>query len=316
MRVLDAAATARLLPYPALIGSIREAFAGATEAPERSHHPIDRAPGSPVTLLLMPAWQAGGPIGIKIATVAPDNRNRGLPAIAAVYLLLDGETGQAQLMLDGATLTARRTAATSALASSFLWPGDCGLHLIVGAGAVAAELAQAHRAIRQVASTRIWARRPEQAHRLVESLRREGVPAEVSTDLAVDCRRADIISAATLAQEPLIRGAHLGSRVHLDLVGSYLPTLREADDDALRGAAIYVDNPIGALRESGELAIPLQRKVIALTDIRGSLNDLVAGRARGRSDDSPKTVFKSVGTAISDYGAALCARTELTRGSA
>src|SRR5579862_8746904 len=122
MRIIRADEIHRLLDYPSLVAALRAMFRAGCETPLRHHHLI--APpaggGSPGTLLLMPAWQAGKALGVKIVTVFPDNALRSLPAVYGTYLLLDAATGAPLAMIDGTALTLRRTAAASALAAGFL----------------------------------------------------------------------------------------------------------------------------------------------------------------------------------------------------
>lgn len=313
MQILDPAQTGAALGFPELIASLEETFRGGAFAPPRIHHAVPRAGGADITLILMPAWQVGGAIGVKLVTVAPDNAARGLPAICASYLLMDGVTGQPRLMIDGPVLTARRTAAVSALAARYLAPEQAGIHLVIGAGAVAGCAARSHRHVRPIAHTLIWARKPEQARRLCDELRAEGLDARPVEDLDAAAASADIVTTATLASEPVLRGRVLKDDVHLDLIGAYLPHMREVDDAAIAGAAIYADNPDGALNETGELAIPIAGGVIARADLRGGLADLVAVPAQDWRRPPGKTVFKAVGMALSDLAAANCVVKTLDR---
>lgn len=303
MRILDAAAVEAALDYPRLIEALREAFRVGATVPLRSHHtiPTDGAPG---TLLLMPAWTEGGPIGVKLATVFPDNAGRDLPAVQATYLLLDGRTGVPLALLEGRSLTARRTAAASALAADYLARRDAERLLVVGTGAVARQLAAAYPAVRPIREVMVWGRNPDKAAAFAAAIRRPGLAAEAVADLDAAVGRADIVSCATLATAPLIAGDRLRPGTHLDLVGSFTPQMREADDAAVRRATLFVDTRAGALKEGGDLADPIRRGVIRAEDVAAELADLAAGRHRGRDGEAEITLFKSVGTAIEDLAAA------------
>jgi len=135
------------------------------------------------------------------------------------------------------------------------------------------------------------------------------------SDLAAAVRWADIISCATLAETPLIQGVWLRPGQHLDLIGSFTPAMREADDDALARAGIYVDTRAGALAESGELLHGIASGVITVTDIRGELAELVRGTVAGRRSAEEITLFKSVGCAIEDLAAAELALSSSRRGA-
>jgi ornithine cyclodeaminase len=236
--------------------------------------------------------------------VFPGNAARGLPAVNGTVLLFDGVTGAPVAVIDGQALTNRRTAAASALAARFLARTDATQHLVVGTGQLAPELARAHAANGTIERTVIWGRDPAKAAAVAQALRYDGIAAEPTEDLAAAARRADIISTATLAAEPLLLGAWLQPGVHLDLVGSFRPDMREADDAAVRDCRLFVDTREGALSEAGELAQPIAAGLLSPDDIAGELSELCTGAVSGRLTASEKTLFKSVGTALEDLAAA------------
>lgn len=302
MIVLDPAATAHALPYPQLVAQMRKLFAAGMRAPDRHHHtlPIDGEQDG--TLLLMPAWDDA--IGcVKIVTVTPDNGQRSLPSIAGNVLVFDRSTGVHSAILDGSVLTARRTAAASALAASYLARPSAQNLLIIGSGMVAQELPDAFGSVRDIRRIHIWNKRPSSAERLAKNLRVRGWDAESVTDLSKAVPEADIISTATLATEPLLRGKWLQPGQHLDLIGAFTPEMREADDTALLRSRIFVDTPFTAI-EAGELKIPLDQGIITPSDILGDLQDICAGRTK-RVDDEEVTLFKTSGNAIMDLSAAI-----------
>jgi alanine dehydrogenase len=305
MRFIDADSIHRLLDYPSLIDALREMFRIGCEVPSRHHHAI--APVQPGgrtgTLLLMPAWQAGEALGVKIVTVFPDNASRALPSVSGTYVLLDATTGAPHAMLDGAALTLRRTAAASALAADYLARRGAAVHLMVGTGALAPHLCAAHAAVRPIARTLVWGRDPAKAALLAGRLRADRIAADPVADLAAAVAAADIVSCATLAREPLIRGDWLRPGTHLDLVGGYTPDMREADDRAVERASVYIDTE-AALREAGDIVQPLRTGILARQRIAGDLFDLTRGKATGRHDAAEITLFKSVGTALEDLAAA------------
>jgi len=123
-------------------------------------------------------------------------------------------------------------------------------------------------------------------------------------DAATAAAAADIVSCATLATEPLLHGRSLREGTHLDLIGSFTPTMREADDACLAGAALYVDSD-EALTKSGDLIGPMLQGVITPASVRGTLTSLARGEAPGRLNSDERSVFKSVGTALEDLAAAM-----------
>jgi ornithine cyclodeaminase len=315
MRVVSAAEIDRVLDYPELIEAIRAAFAGTVFAPPRHHHRIPRPGAAEATLILMPAWQdaVGGFIGVKIVSVFPDNVVRSQPSVLATYVLMAGETGEPLASIDGRVLTLWRTAATSALAAKTLARPEASRLAMIGAGALAPRLIAAHAAIRPIRHVAIWNHHGEQARTLAAQMSLPGVTIEASDDLEGMVRDADIVSVATLAQRPLVHGAWLKEGAHVDLVGSYTPEMREADDDAIRRARVYVDTRAG-MRESGDIAQPLATGVLKEADIGGDLFDIARGSAARRSP-SEITLFKSVGNAIEDLAGAVAVWRKLQVGS-
>src|SRR5712692_2467902 len=314
MQVISGDEIHRLLDFPSLIDALRAMFRDGCEAPARHHHSVVAATeeGTPGTLLLMPAWQPGRALGVKIVTVFPDNALRSLPAVYGTYLLLDAATGMPLALLDGTALTLRRTAAASALAADFLARPDSAVHLVVGTGALAPHLVAAHRAVRPIRETRLWGRDPKKAAALAARLATSGIDAAPVSDLAEEVAAADIITCATLAQEPLIHGAWLRPGAHLDLVGGYTPDMREADDEASARARVYIDTD-AALRVAGDIVQPLRSGHLARERIAGDLFDLARGICPGRRGAGEITLFKSVGSALEDLAAAQLAVSRITK---
>jgi alanine dehydrogenase len=302
---LDAAAVRAATPWPALIDRLREFFREGCVAPPRHHHAFEVPGEREGTLLLMPAWRAGQALGVKVVNVVPGNDARGLPAVSGVYLLFSAATGRPVALIDGAELTARRTAAASALAASFLARPDARRMVVVGTGRLAPELAVAHASVRPIAEVAVWGRNAAKAEALAARLRSElGVEAAPARDLEAAVRRADLVSCATTSATPLVRGAWLAPGAHLDLVGGFTPAMREADDEAVRRARVWVDTLEGATREAGDIVQPLASGVLARDAVAGDLLGLCRGEAPGRSDRAEITLFKSVGTALEDLAAA------------
>jgi alanine dehydrogenase len=280
-------------------------FAAGAEIPLRTAHTIKNPPGQNASLLMMPAWQPGRYIVVKIVNIFPENAARDLPAVAASVLVFDGATGAMRAILDGGEVTARRTAAASALAARYLARPDARTLLVVGTGRIARNLVAAHCAARPFKKVLVWSRSEGKAQEFVASFGRAAPPIEATDDLQQAAGEADVISCATLALEPLVRGAWLREGTHLDLVGGYTPDMREVDDEAVsRSALIAVDTYEGALAEAGDLVQPLRSGLIPRTRIQAELAELCAGSKPGRSDPAQITLFKSVGTAIEDYAAA------------
>lgn len=319
MQIVSAEDLGGLLDDRALIEALRAMFVSGCEAPVRHHHTIQQsgAPsGTDATLLLMPAWEAdatsGGALGIKIVTVYPDNGAKGLPAVMGNYMLLDGTTGTPRALIDGQALTARRTAAASALAADYLARADARVLAMIGTGALAPHLVRAHATVRPLEAVRVWGRTPEKAQALAASLAaslgeqldgRE-IDVEAMDDREAAVRGADVISCATLSPDPLVAGEWLTPGQHLDLVGGFTPAMRETDDAAIERARVYVDTREGAMSEAGDIVQPLRSGVLSEAAIQGDLFELARGQTQGRGSAEEITLFKSVGTALEDLAAA------------
>ncbi|HEV2551016.1 MAG TPA: ornithine cyclodeaminase family protein [Stellaceae bacterium] len=304
MRILGYSEVVAALGFPALVEALRQMFRVGAEVPLRHHHAVPVPGGSDGTLLLMPAWQAGRHLGVKVVTVFPDNRTQDKPSVMGAYLLLDGTTGEPLAMMDGPALTARRTAAASALAASYLARPDCERLLMVGTGTLASHLIEAHASVRPIVNVLVWGRNSEKAAKLAHRMSRRNLKVAATTDLANAVRGAHVISCATLSERPLIEGYWLPLGVHLDLVGGFRPDMREADDDCVRRARVFVDTRAGALKEAGDIVQPVRSGVLSADDIAGDLFDLTRGTRAGRRYHDQITMFKSVGTAIEDLAAA------------
>ncbi len=303
----------RSLTFAGLVETLRGAFRAGAVQPVRHHHTIERPDGAASTLLLMPAWtdfgaagtSDGGYVGVKVVTVSPDNNAVAKPAVMGLYLLLDGKTGEPRALIDGPRLTLWRTASASALAAGYLARADASKLLVAGAGALGPFLARAHAAVRPIEKIRIWNRTTANAEKAAASLRTHGLDADVSDDLDADLGWADIVSCATISTEPLVKGGRLRPGTHVDLVGGFTPTMREADDAAIRRARVYVDTRAGASKEAGDIVQPLQSGVLTPGDIIADLHELARGEKSGRRSNDEITLFKSVGAALEDLAAGI-----------
>lgn len=290
-----------------LIAKLRDWYKdNAVEAPERQVLTLKQPDGSEASLLIMPAWVPGESIGVKVVTFFPKNAEQNRPTINAGYLLFDGETGQMQAALDGDTLTARRTAAASALAASYLARADASRLLIVGTGQLAVSVASAHCAMRPYRSIVVWGRDPSKAAAIIKTLGDSGITATVAEDLRTACQSADVISTITAATRPIVQGEWLRAGTHLDLIGGFKEDMRETDDQAITQAQVFVDRRDGATR-AGDLAQPLQAGTITQDHILADLSQLCQGLHPGRQSEDAFTVFKSAGMALQDLAAATLA---------
>ncbi|PBB51908.1 MULTISPECIES: ornithine cyclodeaminase family protein [Mesorhizobium] len=304
MQLFDHAEIDARLDWAGLIEELRANFAAArTVAPVRQVLEIDLPNGDKATLLIMPAWEGGRAIGVKVVTFFPGNTARGKPTISAGMLMFDGADGQFTAALDGDALTARRTAAASALAADYLARKDVQTLFVVGTGQLALSVAQAHASVRAYTRVLIWGRSGEKARSLAAALVGRGLPAENCEDIESGCRLADVISSVTASTMPIIRGGWLREGSHLDLIGAFKADMRESDTAAITGARVFVDGRAGAIL-AGDLAQPIAEGAFLAEDIVADLTELAQGHPV-RLNEISRTVFKSAGLSQEDLAAAM-----------
>ena len=313
MNFISAEQIHQLIKPSELVEKLKLGFASEITTPLRQHFDIPNPLSArETTLLMMPSWQQGQDIGIKLVTVVPDSYKYDLPSIQGVYVLMDAVKGNVKAMMDAPALTAKRTAAASALASQFLSNPKSEELTMVGTGTLSPELIKAHCAVRPIKRVNIWGRNIDKAQAVKAKLNHLGVQIDVVEDLAQAVERADIISCATMSQTPLIKGEWLKPGQHLDMVGAYRPDMREADDDCIRRSRVFVDNMQGACKETGDIKIPLESGVLSKEQIGADLFALSRGSYIFTRQSTDITMFKSVGHALEDLCAAQLVVNQLT----
>ncbi len=300
MHVFDAAAVHAALPWTFLIEALRKAHLGDMPASEVV---VQSDPtGGEAQFITLPGWAPGGPIAVKMVGVFPQNAGRKppQPAVQGLVALFDGKTGGPLLIADGAAMTARKTAADSALGAAILARRDVEDLLIVGAGALAPHFAEAHLAARpSLRRVTIWNRTAVRAEAVAAQLREQGISATVTEDLDAAVACADVISCVTMSDKALVKGTLLRPGTHLDLVGAYLPSLREADDVALTRGTIFVDSR-NNMEGGGDLSQAVASGAISWDAVKADLFELAQGKREGRTGADQITVFKNNGGAHLD----------------
>ncbi|ETD67531.1 ornithine cyclodeaminase [Pelistega indica] len=308
MQIFDAQQTEQALPFVDLINALEKMFIEGCEAPLRHTHKINNQHNEALgTLLIMPAWQSERWLGIKTVSVFPHNHDYHLPGLHSVYLLYSAKTGKPESMFDGDVITSRRTVAASALAAKYLSRPDANSLLIVGSGRVASLIAQAYQAIRPLKTIYVWSKTQQNAEQLVKELNHQGFNAHYADDLEATAKQVDIISCATLSTQAIIKGEWLRPGVHLDLIGSFTPDMRETDDSCFKNTSVFIDTE-EALLKAGDLLSPIHNGVIKAEDIKANLSQLCKKEHLGRTSDTEITIFKSVGNALEDLAAAILAQ--------
>jgi ornithine cyclodeaminase/alanine dehydrogenase-like protein (mu-crystallin family) len=296
----------RVLPMEACIDVMSEALAalarGTMYQPLRA---VVRPPDAPGLIGLMPAYRSASPaaFGLKAVNVMPGNPARGLDMHQGVVLLSDGDTGEPSAIVNASAITAIRTAAVSGVATRALAREDTRELAILGAGVQARSHLQAMAAVRRFERARVWSRTAANAERLAAEA---DVPFAVeAVGSAADAvRRADVIVTATSSPTPVLQRAWLADGVHVNAVGSSIPTTRELDSETVAAASLFVDRRESTENESGDYLLALQDGAIGPGHIRAELGDVLVGAAPGRTADTELTVFKSLGLAVEDLAAA------------
>ena len=306
MQLIDAQRVHELLEYGGFVEALRVAHLG--DMPKHSDRIIYQEPGADGhtdSFIVLPAWQPQEGMLCKLVTVFPGNRAaHGIANINSMYAWIDGRTGVTEAVIDGEAMIFRKTSADSALGAQLLAREDAKTLLMIGAGGLAPYLVRAHLAVRpSIDSVVVWNRTAANAAKLVEMLAGEGIAASATDDLDTAIADADIVSAATMATEPLIKGALLKPGAHVDLVGSFTPEMRESDDEVLTRSSIFVDHRQTTGR-SGEFLGPFERGVISPDDIRADLFELCQRRVPGRTAADEITLMKNGGGSHLDYFAA------------
>lgn len=297
MKIITAEQIESIFSYREFIPFLNNYLTKKIEVPQRNHFDIGNN-----TLLLMPAW-TDKYCGVKIATAFPNNRKIGKPTIHAIYILFDAITGEPLAQIDGKTLTNKRTAAASALASQYLSIKESKNLLMMGNGALCPELIKAHASVRPIKNVAIWGRNKNNVQKIITENNWGKLSIRISENIKDDFSWADIISCATSAVEPIVFGKYIEPGTHIDLVGSYKQNMREADDDLIKKSNIYIDNS-AAKEECGDIFIPLKNNIINEGFIKGVLADLATQKINGRNSTKEITLFKSVGFALEDLAAA------------
>ena len=281
------------LPITAAIDALEAGFRhqDPSGGPLRSH--LETPAG---TLLLMPGIGDGG-VGVKLVTITPGNPEADRPLIHAVYVLFDAETQAPVAILDGAALTALRTAAVSGLATRFLARPDAARLVIFGAGVQATAHLEAMRAVRPVERVVIVSRSAGPAEALAERARAAGIASSLGrADAVAD---ADLVCTCTTSAEPLFDGRAIAAGAHVNAIGAYQPNTRELDTETIHRARVVVESRAVAMEEAGDLVIPIGEGAIGPDHVVADLAEVVRGASVRRSDDDV-TVFEGVGMAFED----------------
>ena len=309
--VLSAEDVAKLLPMRDCIQVMRDALAalarGKALVPLRM---VMRMPDASGFLGLMPGHIGAddgreGALGMKAVSVFPGNARRGVDTHQGAVLLFEPDTGRLSALMDGATITAIRTAAVSGVATDLLARRDAAELAILGAGVQARTHLEAIAAVRPLRRVRVWSRNPEHAVDLVkESAARYDASIEAVPTAEAAVRGADVVATVTASPEPVLQRPWVKDGAHINAVGSSIPTTREIDTATMVAVRLFVDRRESALNEAGDVLIPMREGAFAADHIQAELGDVIIGTDPGRRSAAEPTLFKSLGLAVEDVAAA------------
>ena len=304
MKIFTADQVERVLSRPDFLETLASTFRGNFTMPPRQVMPLVPEGGGREAFAMLPAWN-DEVIALKAFTYFPENEAPDLTVYAQI-LLFDRKNGLPLALVDGTSVTYRRTAGVSALASRFLSRADAGEMLLINTGRLAPYLIDAHASVRPLKRIHIWGRDSEKAARLAEELGRDRSHLEITSvdEIEGGCATADLVVCATNSPEPLVRGDWVRPGTHTDFMGNHHAGHRECDGALVEKARVWVDSATNCLREAGEILIPLSEGKIERDHVLGDLAQLCRGEVRSRENDDEITLFKSVGSALGDLAGA------------
>lgn len=314
MLVLSQTDVERLLPMGTCIDLMAETLSalarGETILPLRTILVIPEG-----AFAVMPAYLARpATIGAKIITVFPKNHTTEYDSHQGAVLLFDPDNGSLAALMDATSVTTIRTAAASGVATRALARTDASSLAILGAGVQGHSHLEAMCAVRPIKSLRVWSRDARHAQALADAGRdRFGLDARVFDRAADAVRDAHIVCTTTSSTEPVLLGEWLSPGTHINAVGASQPHARELDSAAVVRSRLYADRRESALKEPGDIIVPLQEGEIGPDHIVGEVGEVLIGRAPGRGSDSEITLFKSLGLAIEDLASAAHVYAEAVR---
>jgi ornithine cyclodeaminase len=296
VRVLDEAEVRRLLPMSGCIDLMADVLAGL--ARDELYNPLRfvvRPPAHPSLMGLMPAHRSGDSSlwSLKALTIFPGNSARGLDSHQGFVALFDGDTGEPRALLNAGAITAVRTAAVSGVATRLLAREDARTLAILGTGTQARSHLEAMHAVRGFDRVLAWS---------ASGRSLDGAESVGSAEEAV--RDADVVCTVTSSAEPVVERGWLKPGVHINAVGSSIPSARELDSATMTEAALFVDRRESTVNESGDYLVPLREGAIDESHIRAEIGEVLIGAADGRRSGDELTVFKSLGLAVEDLAAA------------
>jgi ornithine cyclodeaminase len=249
----------------------------------------------------MPIYAPGFGSAAKVMTIYPGNHDVGKASHQGLVMLFSEEHGEPIALIEAGSITELRTAAASGLATELLAnPGVTNL-CVLGSGVQARSHVKAIRCVRDVSRIQVWSRTHVHSEAFAEWAREEtDLDVVVNTTVGDALAGAQVVCRVTAARDPIISSEWVADGCHINAVGSFTPIARELDTATIQRSRLFVDSRESALRESGDILIPIEEGAIDEDHIRAELSDLVTGESAGRESVEELTVYKSLGLAIED----------------
>jgi len=311
MLILTAEEVRKALPMDETIQAMKNAYASLSEGkaavPLRTQLPI---PKREALSIFMPAHVDATDeeaLAVKVVSIFPENLKKGQPLIYAAVLVLDPSTGKPTALLEGSTLTAIRTGASSGAAIDLLSRPDSNVLAVFGAGAQGRTQIEAACSVRGIEKVWVYDTNPGRAETLAKEIAGNGdIPKniQVASNPAEATSEADIVCTATTAATPVFRDKEIKSGTHISGIGSYTPEMQEVPAETVMRAYVVVDSRSATLAEAGDLILPIRAGIISEDHIAAELGEIVLHRKPGRQSPEQITYFKSVGVAVQDAAAA------------
>ncbi|WP_254762583.1 ornithine cyclodeaminase family protein [Natrinema marinum] len=288
-----------------VIDAVEQAFGaferGTTQMPAKSYIDLPQYNGD---FRSMPAYLDTGEwdaAGLKWVNVHPDNRaDHDLPTVLGTMIYSDPETAFPLAIMDGTTLTMKRTGAAAAVATDYLAVDDASSLGLVGAGVQSYTQLEAISEVRPIEEVVVSDPDDERVRRFVETYEDRFDVRGGSISEAGHC---DVCSTVTPVEEPIVGRDDVGERTHVNAIGADAEGKHELADALLAAATIVIDDH-EQCTHSGEINVPYRAGTLTDADIYGEIGELVVGAKDGRIDETGITVFDSTGLAIQDVAAA------------
>ena len=256
--------------------------------------------------LFMPSYtEEKDAAAVKVINTFPHNIDQGLNSCPAQVLLIDGQTGYINALLDGICVTQFRTGASSGAAFDVLGRKDAKIGGMIGTGGQAAAQLEAMLAVRDLKKVYVFDLNferckefCEQMNKSLSSYETEIIPVKSSDDAVID---ADLLVTVTPSPKPVFDGTKVKKGATISCVGTYVPDKHEMDSAVLKRASkIYCDSKEAVLEESGDILIPIHEGLITADDITGDIGNVINGTLRGRESDEEIIVYETVGVSAQD----------------